>query len=84
MSRDQRHKVLDFAAGELATADMPPWASFDYTRLRETLEVIVQGMEAAAQHVEGSPPSEPELDSTLLQIASDDQPMALPSFLPDQ
>jgi hypothetical protein len=51
MSRDQRHKVLDFAAGELATADMPPWASFDYNKLRETLEAIVQGMEAAAQHV---------------------------------
>jgi hypothetical protein len=83
MSRDQRHKVLYFAAGELATADMPPWASFDYNRLRETLEVIVQGMEAAAQHIEGSPPSEPQLDGTLQPAASDDQPMALPGFLPD-
>jgi hypothetical protein len=84
MSRDQRHKVLDFAAGELATADMPPWASFDYNKLRETLEAIVQGMEAAAQHVEGSPPSEPLLDGTLPQMASDDQTMALPGSLPDR
>jgi hypothetical protein len=64
MSRDQRQKVLDWEAGELATADMPPWASFDYNKFRETLEAIVSGMESAAQHIERSPPSEPELDST--------------------
>lgn len=63
MSRDQRQKVLDWEAGELATADMPPWASFDYNKLRETLEAIVSGMESAGEHIERSPPSEPELDS---------------------
>ena len=84
MSRDQCHKVLDWPAGELATAEMPPWAWFDYNKLRETLEAIVQGMEAAAQQIDCSPPLEPELDSTLRRAASGDQPMALLDFLPDQ
>jgi hypothetical protein len=84
MSRDQRQESLDWPAGELATAEMPPWASFDYNKLRETLEAIVSGMEAAVQHVERSPASGPQLDSAVQQVASDDQPMAQPGFLRDQ
>jgi hypothetical protein len=84
MSRDQRQKVLDWPAGERPTAEEPPWARFDYMKLRETLEAIVSGMEAAAQQIESSPPSEPQPESNLRQVASDDQPMALPGFLPDQ
>ena len=84
MSRDQRQKVLDWPAGELATAEMPPWAWFDYNKLRETLEAIVQGMEAAAQQIEGSPPSEPAARQHSPTSGLDDQPMALPGFLPDQ
>jgi hypothetical protein len=64
MSRSERQTVLDWAAGSLAMGDAPPWASFDYMKLRETLEAIVSGMEAATQS-EVPPPLEPQPESNL-------------------
>lgn len=74
MSRVEVRKVLEDADGKLTTGDEPLWASFDYKKLRETLEAIVSSMEATAQEVEDSPPSEPGPVSNLRLVVSNDQP----------
>jgi hypothetical protein len=72
MSRGERQKLLDWAAGEPVAGDAPPWVSFDYLKLRETLEAIVSGMAAATQ-IEGEPPIElqPESDFRRLLTQAD-------------
>jgi hypothetical protein len=48
MSCDESEKVVGWADGKSATVE-EPWAWFDYTTFRETLELIVSGMEATDQ-----------------------------------
>jgi hypothetical protein len=73
MSRGESQKALDWAAGGPAAGEAPPWASFDYLKLRETLEEIVSGMEAATQ-VEGEPATELQPASNLQRLLTHAEP----------
>ena len=72
MSRNPvQNAALDWAENP-PLADDTLWARFDYFKLRETLETIVSAMEVTAQA--DPPPSEPDTDSTLRLVVSNDQP----------
>jgi hypothetical protein len=55
----EAQSVLDWTDREQPRADGPAWAALGYMKLRETLETIVAGMEAAAQGIDSTPPAEP-------------------------
>lgn len=59
MPVSEAQKVLDWANGKLPAGERPPWAVLDYFKLRETLETIVAGLEAAAQETGTLPSAEP-------------------------
>lgn len=39
-------KVREWAQDKLRTGNEPPWAWYQYMKLRETLDAIIEGMEA--------------------------------------
>jgi hypothetical protein len=51
--------ALDWAEGKQPSGDGPAWAAMGYMKLRETLETVVAGMEAAAQEVDSVREPEP-------------------------
>jgi hypothetical protein len=59
MSRDEPEKVVGRPDGKSATAE-EPWAWFNYMKLRETLELIVSGMEATTAQKRDAAGSEPQ------------------------
>jgi len=46
--------ALDWEDGKQPSGDGPAWAALGYMKLRETLETVVAGMEAAAQEVDSA------------------------------
>lgn len=48
MNRDDLMRVREWADGKLATGDEPPWAWYQYMKLRETLDAIIGGMDASS------------------------------------
>ncbi len=49
---DIRNYALDWGEAKQPSGDGPTWAALGYMKLRETLETVVAGMEAAAQEVD--------------------------------
>jgi hypothetical protein len=54
----EAQNAVDWTDGTQPNAEGAPWAALGYFKLRETLETIVAGMEAAAQDVDSAPPAE--------------------------
>ncbi len=48
MIEDDLTRVRDWANAKLATGDEPPWAWYQYMKLRETLDAIMGGMDAVS------------------------------------
>ena len=71
MTKAELQRVLDWANEKLATGDEPPWAWYQYMKLRETLEAIISGM-GTTMLLEGSPGSEPHQDSSLRLVVNND------------
>ncbi len=46
MTREQLERVREWAIARLATGEEPPWAWYQYMKLRETLDAILDGMAA--------------------------------------
>ncbi len=46
MMREELEKVLAWANDKLAAGQEPPWAWYQYMKLRETIEAILAGMDA--------------------------------------
>ncbi len=46
MTRDDLERVREWANAKLATGEEPPWAWYQYMKLRETLDAILAGMDA--------------------------------------
>jgi hypothetical protein len=46
MTRADLERVRDWTQEQLTTGDQPPWAWFQYMKLRETLDAILAGMDA--------------------------------------
>lgn len=71
MDRQELERVLEWANARLATGEEPPWAWYQYMKLRETLEAILAGMETTT--TESSPQSEQCPERHLRLVASSDQ-----------
>ena len=48
----ERVRLRAWAQEELATGEEPPWAWYQYMKLRETLDAILGGMEAVMPQTE--------------------------------
>jgi hypothetical protein len=48
MSREELERIRGWANDKLATGEEPPWAWYQYMKLRETLDAILDGMSASA------------------------------------
>jgi hypothetical protein len=55
MTRAELERVREWALQKLATGEEPPWAWYQYMKLRETLDAIVAGMDAVTPQMENSP-----------------------------
>ncbi len=85
--RADLERVLAWANEKLAAGQEPPWAWYQYMKLRETLEAILAGMDAVT--TEGSPQSAEHLEKHLRLVADTDpqdsaprRPAGLPTRLP--
>lgn len=48
MTKDELQRVRDWADAKIATGAEPPWSWFQYMKLRETLDAILEGMACRA------------------------------------
>lgn len=85
--RDELEKVLAWANEKIATGQEPPWAWYQYMKLRETVESILAGMDVVT--TESSPQSAEHpgkhlrlVDSTGQQDSVRRHPPGLPTQLP--
>ena len=53
--REDLERVRAWALAKIATGEEPPWAWYQYMKLRETLDAILTGMDAAMPQTESSP-----------------------------
>jgi hypothetical protein len=74
MTRTELERVLNWANDKLATGAEPPWAWYQYMKLRETLEAILAGIQATSIQTESSPQSEPPSPGGLRLVVSNAQP----------
>jgi hypothetical protein len=51
--------ALEWADEKHPSGEGPAWAALGYMKLRETLETVVAGMEAAAQEIDSAREPEP-------------------------
>ena len=68
--KEQLEQVREWADGKLAAGEEPPWAWFQYMKLREVLDQILDGMDTTTQQMENSPQSEQTPGSGLRLVAS--------------
>ena len=80
--KEQLEQVRAWAQDKLAAGQEPPWAWYQYMKLRETLDAILDGMDATT--TENSPQSELRLvhlrlvGTADLQDKSQHRPVGLP------
>jgi hypothetical protein len=70
MTREDLEKVRQWASDKLATGEEPPWAWYQYMKLRETLDALIEGQEATTPL--GSPESEQRSGTHLRLVANTD------------
>jgi len=69
--RDELHRVRDWAQAKLDTGDEPPWAWYQYMKLCEALDAIIDGQDATT--TESSQQSEPR-PATYLRLVGATSP----------
>lgn len=90
MTREHIEQVRAWAHEKIATGEEPPWAWYQYMKLRETLDAILAGMDATiTQQTESSPREAPRREKHLrlveatcppdtAQRRQSDEPVTLP------
>jgi hypothetical protein len=68
MTREELEKVRAWADAKIATGGEPPWAWYQYMKLRETIDAILAGQ--AATRTVDSPQLEPHQETGLRLVAS--------------
>ena len=72
--REELQKVRDWADDKIAAGHEPPWAWYQYMKLRETLEAILAGLDTTSPQTESSPQSEAPSAGGLRLVVSNAQP----------
>jgi hypothetical protein len=67
-------RVRDWALQKLATGQEPPWAWYQYMKLRETLDAILAGMDALTPQTENSPEEAPRRGTRLRLVEATRSP----------
>jgi hypothetical protein len=89
MTKAELERVREWALAKLSGGEEPPWAWYQYMKLRETLDAILSGMDAVTQQTESSPQAEPHRGKHLRLVeathwqdgvppAPSDEPVRLP------
>ena len=85
--RAELEQIRDWANAKITSGEEPPWAWFQYMKLRETLDAILSGMDAVT--TESSPQSGSHSGSFPRLVESTDpqdnvqcHPVGLPTQLP--
>ena len=65
-------RVLDWADGKLATGAEPPWAWYQYAKLREAVEEVIACLEAATPQVDSLPRAGTHRDGGLRLVVCND------------
>jgi hypothetical protein len=52
MGRAELERVRDWAVAKITTGEEPPWAWYQYMKLREALDAILGGMDATQSTVD--------------------------------
>lgn len=87
LMRDELERVREWAQAKLATGEEPPWAWYQYMKLRETLDAILAGMDSVTTESSQQLAQQPEthlrlVDSTGPQDSARRRPAGLPTQLP--
>ena len=77
MTSEELQRVRDWADAKLATGAEPPWAWQQLSRLRETIDGIIAGMEAT-QQTASLQESEERPATGLRLVVSTDRPDSAP------
>lgn len=73
MTREELQRVREWANQKIATGAEPPWAWFQYMKLREDLDQILAGMSASMLQTESLPQSDQRPEKHLRLVESTDQ-----------
>lgn len=79
MTRHEIERMREWAQDKIAKGEEPPWAWYQYMKLRETLDAILAGMGAATPL--GSPESAQHPGKHLRLVGSSDPPKSAPRHL---
>ncbi len=86
--REELERTREWADAKIASGQEPPWAWYQYMKLRETLDAILAGMDAVSP-MERSPQSPPHPETHLRLVEATDpqdtarrHPVGLPARLP--
>lgn len=89
MGRTDLERIRAWADAKLTTGEEPPWAWYQYMKLRETLDAILGGMAAVTPQTESSPQEAPRpgtplrlVDATYQQDTAPRHPSDEPVTLP--
>lgn len=70
MEKADLHRVREWALAKLSTGDEPPWAWYQYMKLRETLDAIIDGMDAVTPQTVNSPQEGPRSGTHLRLVGA--------------
>ena len=65
MTRAELERVREWALQKIATGEEPPWAWYQYMKLRETMDAILAGMDTVTPQTENSPQEAPRRGTRL-------------------
>lgn len=84
MKREQLSEVRAWADAKIATGAEPPWAWYQYMKLRETLDAILDGLEASTPQTESSPQSAANPERRLRLVGAKGSPDSVPRHSSDE
>jgi hypothetical protein len=73
MDKKALQAAIDLANQKLSNGEEPPWAWYQYMKLREAAQAILEGVECAKLQTENSPESERRPETHLRLVDSKDQ-----------
>jgi hypothetical protein len=77
MTREDIERFREWAQAKIAGGQEPPWAWYQYMKLRETLDAILDGMSGVGIATEDAPQSETPSDAGLrLVVENNSQDIA--------
>lgn len=78
VGREELERVRTWALAKIATGEEPPWAWYQYMKLRETLDTILAGMDATMPQTESSPLAVERQGAHLRLVEATNSPNTVP------